>query len=413
MKKHISFMLAVVMLMTTVLTGCMSSEITVNFKSDSTGTVTVGMYFADEALNDLGITADELFEESEGQKDTKKINGKDYTGIIDTQTFSSINDLNALLGESAMDGTEDAAGLSFTKSVKNGKEIVTLTGKIESDAAIVSGEKDAANSGELNISEEDQKELEEALNNIVTITLSLTFPDGVTGVQGIDKNSYRLENNTITTTITSGKTAKNFVISGSLGTASYQRFPEIKKYDNRFKDVPADAWYRDKLIKAYNIGIIAGTTDTSFSPNAYLTLAQVTVMAARVRSLYDGDGATFKKAKESDDWYKPYVDYAVKKGILNNSKEFSDYTRPATRAEMVHIFSKSLPASAFVPVNGPKVFKDVPSSHKYYNDIMTMYSAGVVNGTSGDTFSASSNVTRAQASVIIARVAEIGDKIPR
>ena len=37
-----------------------------------------------------------------------------------------------------------------------------------------------------------------------------------------------------------------------------------------------------------------------------------------------------------------YGDYAKKNGIL--TKSFSDYNRPATRAEFADIFSRALPA---------------------------------------------------------------------
>jgi hypothetical protein len=279
-----------------------------------------------------------------------------------------------------------------------------MTGKIQSDDNIVNESQDS-----VQLTDEEMSEMSDMLTNIIKVEMSLTFPMGVTGVTGISKNSYRLDGNTITLSLTSGTSDKSFTVTGGLREATYKKFPSVRTYDNRFKDVPTSAWYRDQLVSAYEIGIISGTSDTTFSPNAYLTLAQVTVMASRMRSLYENDGETFKKANSSDAWYKPYVDYAVKKGILNNSKEFSDYTRAATRAEMAHIFAKCLPSSVYQPVKAPVVFTDVPTTHKYYSDIMTLQASGVVSGTSATYFSASSNVTRAQTAVIVARIAALTD----
>ena len=405
MKKKVVSLVSAMLAMCMMLTGCMVEDVTLDLNKDGSGKVEVAAYVSDEALKELGISASDIFGTAGGETTTKKMNGKSYTGTKVTEEFKDLTELNAILGSNFGNADAgEAASMQVGKQVKDGKEIVTLTGVVQSDSEMIKESGDEVNTAGMKPAQ---------LEGILSINFKITFPDGVTGVTGIPKNQFRLDGNTISFTLTSGTSVKKFTVSGSLGAANYQRFPVIREYKNNFKDVPADSWYVQQLTKAYNLGILSGTSETTFNPNSYLTLAQVTVMASRVRSIYDGDNAPFNKEKESDAWYKPYLDYAVKKGIINNAKEFSDYTRPATRAEMVHIFAKALPAEAFKSINSPKVFEDVATSHKYYSDIMSMYSAGVIMGTTATTFAPNSNVTRAQAAVIIARVAEIGDKVPR
>ena len=49
-----------------------------------------------------------------------------------------------------------------------------------------------------------------------------------------------------------------------------------------FEDVPADAYYRKAAAWAAEQGVVAGTTPTTFSPNAPCTRAQVVTMLWRL-----------------------------------------------------------------------------------------------------------------------------------
>ena len=53
---------------------------------------------------------------------------------------------------------------------------------------------------------------------------------------------------------------------------------------NIFQDVPADAWYKTFLQKAYDSKIIAGTSATTYAPSANLNHGQIMVMAANLHS---------------------------------------------------------------------------------------------------------------------------------
>lgn len=125
-------------------------------------------------------------------------------------------------------------------------------------------------------------------------------------------------------------------------------------------------------------------------------------MAARLRNIYDGDNEQFT-AIVGQPWYAPYVEYAVKKGIVEKDK-FSDYTADATRAEMACVFANALPEECYAAIGEGKTFSDMPATDNYYAPIMRLANAGIVNGTGDGKYRPNDSVTRAQAAVSVARL---------
>ena len=55
--------------------------------------------------------------------------------------------------------------------------------------------------------------------------------------------------------------------------------------DMPFTDVAEDAWFRDAVLWAYNSGIVAGMTETSFGPGLEINRAQFAAMLMQLNSL--------------------------------------------------------------------------------------------------------------------------------
>jgi hypothetical protein len=129
-----------------------------------------------------------------------------------------------------------------------------------------------------------------------------------------------------------------------------------------------------------------------------------------VRSIYLAGMENFG---QSSPWYEVYVDYAIEKEIVY-AKDFSDFTRAATRAEMAYIFSRALPANEYQKQNTPYSIPDCPDGFEsstgqpktpHYNAIVRLYEAGIVTGSDSEgTFHPLNNITRAEAAAIISRV---------
>lgn len=169
-----------------------------------------------------------------------------------------------------------------------------------------------------------------------------------------------------------------------------------------FSDVSASSWYQSVVTYAYNLGLMVGTSETSFNPMGTVTVAEAITMAARARNSYEG--GSNEDFTASSVWYQTYVDYAVKKNIIKDG-DFDNYTRVATRAEMAYIFAHALPDSGMKAINNVKTLPDVDSSTKYSKEIFKLYNAGIITGSDAKgTFLPDNPITRSEAAAIITRV---------
>lgn len=74
-----------------------------------------------------------------------------------------------------------------------------------------------------------------------------------------------------------------------------------------------------------------------------------------------------------------------------------------TRAEAAEIIAKFIPDSE----NGNIKFKDVRSDKWYYNSVIKLSSAGIINGYENNTFRPDDNITRAEIATLIARIKRV------
>ena len=184
---------------------------------------------------------------------------------------------------------------------------------------------------------------------------------------------------------------------------SLSHFTQVNTYrQGQFTDVAASAWYQPNVAAAYNLGLMKGSSNTTFNPKGNLTIGEVVAMAARLHSIYYGDGETFPN---SSPWYQTYVDYAEKSGIISDYSA-SSYTRVATRAEFAKIFAASMPDSALNPINSISALPDVTASANYYTSVLKLYNAGVLTGSDAfGTFGPNLNIDRGSAAAIVTRMA--------
>jgi len=190
-------------------------------------------------------------------------------------------------------------------------------------------------------------------------------------------------------------------------TGSMSNFTKKRTYTpGMFTDVNENEWYgynnvNRVIANAYEYGLMQGDSTTTFNPTGNITIAEAITVAARVHSIYMTGAESFTA---SEPWYKVYVDYAINNGIIL-SNDFADYTKPATRAEMAYIFSRSLPAAEFTSQNTVNSLPDVNNGTPYRDAIFMLYRAGILAGNDDlGTFNPGNNITRAEAAAIISRV---------
>lgn len=215
---------------------------------------------------------------------------------------------------------------------------------------------------------------------------------------------------------------KNHTITFTFGiVSSLDNFDAI--YDETrytgFSDVDEDQWYganKNGVVETVvNLGLMSGYPGGTFNPTGNITLAEAITMASILHDIYIGNDG--EMAQYDPVWYQVYVDYAIAHEIIK-ADDFADYTRYATRAEMVYIFSNALPADAAHNVDPlPKVneiekIPDVSRDDLYGEDIYRLYEAGVLSGNDAlGTFAPERNIIRAEAASIIIRLARTVDRL--
>lgn len=182
-----------------------------------------------------------------------------------------------------------------------------------------------------------------------------------------------------------------------------KNFKTVNPYTpGQFTDVPESHWSSANVGKVYELGLMKGTSDTSFNPTGNVTLAHTITMAARLHSIYTTGSENFV---QSGLWYQTYLDYCKANGILK--QDFANYNAPAKRSDFATILAAALPAEALPAMNSISSIPDVPANSENAAAIYALYRAGVLTGNDAlGTFGPETSISRAAASAILARMAE-------
>lgn len=178
-------------------------------------------------------------------------------------------------------------------------------------------------------------------------------------------------------------------------------FQKTASYAGNFKDVWSGAWYAESAKICYEYGLMQGTYG-KFNPRGTVSVAEALTLSCRIHEVYN-NGKSIVKSGSGANWYRPYVEYAVKEGLIQ-AEDFDDYTRAATRAEVAYLFADALPPAELHAVNRIDHLTDVPQG-KYYHSILLLYNAGVLTGSGPEcAFRPEETITRAELSALAARM---------
>lgn len=182
-----------------------------------------------------------------------------------------------------------------------------------------------------------------------------------------------------------------------------------------FTDVPSSHWAHASISEMADKGVVSGTGNNKYSPNATVSYAQFATMIAR--SFYndqiEGDG---------DKWYSSFMATVEKVGALEGTKVLDNDSLVETginRYEMSQVMYNvmsqkgvSIPGDFDTSKIGD--WSSIPAN--YQKAVSACYSLGTLSGTdSKGTFSGTTMMTRAQAAVVMDRLLEVcggGSSIP-
>ena len=172
-------------------------------------------------------------------------------------------------------------------------------------------------------------------------------------------------------------------------------FMEDNSMMNFFVDVPASAYYYDAVLWAAKEGITGGTTATTFSPYATCTRAQAVTFLWRAAGSPAPKSSTmpFTDVAESS-YYHDAVLWAVEQGITKGTTD-TTFSPNATcsRAQIVTFLWRSQKSPAAGSVNP---FTDVAADAYYSSAVLWAVENGITAGTTAATFSPNVDCTRAQ-----------------
>ena len=172
-------------------------------------------------------------------------------------------------------------------------------------------------------------------------------------------------------------------------------FMEDNSMLNFFVDVPADAYYYDAVLWAAENSITGGVDDTHFAPNATCTRAQaVTFLWRAAGSPAPKSSENPFTDVKAGSYYYDAVLWAVENGITNGTSDttFSP-NADCTRAQIVTFLWRSQGSPVADAVNP---FTDVAADAYYNSAVLWAVENGITAGTTATTFSPNADCTRAQ-----------------
>lgn len=369
--------------------------------------------------------------------------GKTYVALDDEMQFSNVQSILYIFDQ--RDLVENISAGVITENGQNYMNI-SLTVKSQPEFyAMIDKEYEASVP---HLTPEQLAEKTAEVNAYKTVTsfaeIDFNFPGEVT-VSGNSNIVKKTGTNTAHITLDLQDKKETITIKGSLtdngnGTVtppaqgSLNNFKKVNTYNGQFTDVPANAWYKKDMATAYELGLVSGTSANSFNPNGQLSITEAMVLAARVRSIYNGDNHDFT-AKAGEYWFDPYFDYVFEQGIINEgtfhllnggftnmSSGTPDYGS-ITRSSMAYLFASALPDTCYPAIkNVTNIPYDKTDGKPGYatwclpieecdSAIRKLYNAGILNGEdSKGTMSVYKYITRAEVVTILSRVVDIDSR---
>ena len=97
------------------------------------------------------------------------------------------------------------------------------------------------------------------------------------------------------------------------------------------------SWYRAAVLWAYQKGIASGTSQTAFSPDASVTVAEAAVFLARYAG-GSGDSTALPDYASGPQWSLSALSWAYGAGLFDSSAPaLADAARPASRALLARL----------------------------------------------------------------------------
>lgn len=180
-----------------------------------------------------------------------------------------------------------------------------------------------------------------------------------------------------------------------------------------FTDVPEGAWYEDAAAYVYQHGLMAGTSATTFAPDATTSRSMIATILWRIAGSPVVDYAMDFADVPQGQWYSEAVRWAASEGIVsgygNGTFGTNDSITREQFAAMLYRFAQEQGYDVSVGENTNILsYTDAEDVAEYTIPAMQWaVGAGIISGTGdGSTLSPQGQATRAQAAVMLMQFCE-------
>jgi hypothetical protein len=175
-----------------------------------------------------------------------------------------------------------------------------------------------------------------------------------------------------------------------------------------FKDMESHKWAETAVKELAARGIVNGTSENTFSPGSTITRADFIVMLVKALGLKADFKSNFADV-DSSSYYYEAVGIAKMLGITGGTGKGTFYPEEAiSRQDMMVLVSKALKAAGINPETNSTIklngFKDAADVSEYARKaVQELIDKEIIKG-SGNNISPRSNLTRAEAAVVIYKI---------
>ncbi len=184
---------------------------------------------------------------------------------------------------------------------------------------------------------------------------------------------------------------------------SLDHFRPIRTYEGQFTDV--GSWYADYVADSFALGLLAGTSDTTFFPDSSVTVGEAVKLAACLHSIYETGAAEFT---QGDPWWRVYADYCLENNLI--ASDFADYSNAVSRGQFAVLLAAALPDEALTVMNelSDGAIPDVRLADSCGEAVYKLYRAGVLTGSDkSGTFRPNTNLRRSEMAAIVSRMVHV------
>ena len=192
----------------------------------------------------------------------------------------------------------------------------------------------------------------------------------------------------------------------SMGTGAFAAVE-----DTGFADVTADAWYADAVAYVQDNGLMSGTGDALFSPDAGMTRAMLATVLYRAAGSPTVSGADSFTDTAADIWYSDAVVWASAQGLVNGYGDGTFGTNnPVSREQIAAILWRYAGSPDVQP--GPAFADEDEISGYAMQAVDWAQGAGIINGRENNRFVPDGSATRAEVAAILMRYLEADSPQP-